>query len=74
MALLQKDIDAVSLSNHTAPDGVQSTNTESTPQDADAQDEKLWESEFAASQDTLALLAARSRAHRSAGHTKKIGS
>jgi len=38
----------------------------------DEQDEALWEAEFAASQDALGRLAARARAHRTAGRTKKI--
>jgi len=74
MALLQKGVDAAPLSNRPAPDGAQSTGSENTVLDADAQDEALWGTKFAASPDTLDKLAARSQAHRDAGRTKKIGS
>ena len=74
MALLQKDVDAAPSRNHTVPDGAQSAGSENTAMDADAQDEALWEAKFAASQEILAQLAARSQAHRDAGRTKKIGS
>lgn len=40
--------------------------------DADAQDDREWDAAFAASQDTLARLAERSRAHQAAGRTKRI--
>ena len=40
--------------------------------DADAQDDYEWDCAFAKSQDTLARLAARSRAYREAGRTKRI--
>ena len=39
---------------------------------ADAQDDREWDETFAASQDVLARLAARSQAHRDAGRTKRI--
>ena len=40
--------------------------------DSDAQDDALWDQEFADSQETLSRLAAQSRAHREAGRTKRI--
>ncbi len=74
MALLQKDIDTASLDHASVTDKPELKEIHPVMDDADAQDEALWESKFAASQDTLAHLAARARAHRSAGRTKKIGS
>ena len=46
---------------------------DTAPADVDAADDQEWDRAFAASQETLARLAARSRAHREAGRTKKIG-
>ena len=40
--------------------------------DEDAQDDQTWDAAFAASQDTLARLAAQSRAYRAEGRTKRI--
>ena len=73
MAVTEENIQAFSsLSSKKAEQETEKDVPDSV--DADAQDEALWESKFAASQDTLARLAAQSRAHRSAGRTKKIGS
>lgn len=74
MALLQKDIHPTSLDPVSAPEKSELKETRPVIDDADAQDEELWAAEFAASQDTLAHLAARSRAHREAGRSKRIGS
>ena len=75
MALLQKDINSPALHKDPETDKPECAETEEAPltADADAQDEKRWESAFANSQDTLSRLAAQSRAHREAGRTKKIG-
>lgn len=76
MALLQKDMNWPTSYRDAETDKPESAETEEVrpTADADAQDEQLWETAFANSQDTLSRLAAQSRAHREAGRTKKIGS
>lgn len=75
MALREKDLTAASLQTGLGADKInpaKSAENVCITVDADAQDEELWERTFAASQDTLSRLAARSRAHREAGRTKKV--
>jgi len=66
MALTQKDIPAPALQKSLKTDNSQNAEAEelSLMADADAQDEELWVSAFATSQNTLSLLAAQSRTHR----------
>ena len=65
MALLQKDKDAA-VHQTALPDNSGIEQNLPVAGDGEAQDEALWEKAFAASQDTLARLAAQSRAHRKA--------
>ncbi|MGI4791450.1 MAG: hypothetical protein ACRYFS_21690 [Janthinobacterium lividum] len=73
MAPLQKDIDSKSLDHPVAPKNPEREEALPELTEADARDEQLWESTSAASQDMLAHLAARSRAHCNSGSTKKVG-
>lgn len=84
MALRQKDLTAASLQTGLGADKINPAKsaetvcvTENSPEandvvDTDAQEEELWQQAFATSPDTLSRLAARSRAHREAGRTKKV--
>ena len=74
MAVTEKNIQALSSLGNRQAEQEKTGKDVLDSVDADAQDEALWESQFVASQDTLARLAAQARAHRSAGRTKKIGS
>lgn len=75
MAMLEKDATRFHPSSATMAyptEEAKAVTTSSVEADSDAQDDALWDQEFAASQDTLSRLAAQSRAHREAGRTKKI--
>lgn len=76
MALTQKDVNATYFKgerSHKVKNKVVADNPCVTD-DADARDDCEWDCAFAVSQDTLARLAAQSRAHRDAGRTKRINS
>lgn len=66
MATLEKDANPYTL------DKAEVVEADPVEADADTQDDELWDQTFAASQDTLSQLAARSRAHRETGRTKKL--
>ncbi len=66
MATLERDANPYTL------DKAEIVETDPVEADTDTQDDELWDQTFAASQDTLSRLAARSRAHREAGRTKRI--
>ncbi len=74
MALMQKDLNATyfkgARSHYVTPEVA--VDNPCVADDADAADDRKWDEEFAASPDTLACLAARSRANREVGRTKRI--
>lgn len=63
MAVTEENIQAFSSLNSKKAEQERTEKDVPVSADADAQDEALWESKFAASQDTLARLAAQSRSH-----------
>lgn len=66
MATLEKDANPYTL------DKAEIVEAGPVAADADTQDDELWDQTFASSPDTLSRLAARSRANREAGRTKRI--
>lgn len=70
MAMREKDATRFHSPNGTkaySTEEAKAVTTNSAEADSDAQDDALWDQEFADSQDTLRCLAAQSRAHREAG-------
>ncbi len=75
MAMREKDATRLHSPNSAKAypaEEAQAVETNPAEADSDAQDDALWDQEFADSQDTLSRLAAQSRAHREAGRTKRI--
>ena len=74
MALMQRDLNAnyfKGTRSHSVTSEVAVDNS-CVIEDADAGDDRQWDEEFESTPQTLACLAAQSRAHRDAGRTKRI--